>query len=146
MAHKTLVGGTVYEIKGGRTLVGGTGYDIKKGRTLVGGTGYDISFAKEPVIVNITGQGGKDGAQGRIMLASVTVGGQEYTSPATLEVPYGEVITLYANSVLTYAKIIIDGETVASGVNLTYEYIAQTDCTINMAKDTFNGTITVTTS
>lgn len=44
MAHKTLVGGTAYEIKGGKALVGGTAYDIKKGRTLVGGTGYDISF------------------------------------------------------------------------------------------------------
>lgn len=42
--HKTLIGGTGYEIKGGRTLVGGTGYSISKGRTLVGGTGYDIAF------------------------------------------------------------------------------------------------------
>ena len=44
MAHKTLIGGTAYEIGGGRTLIGGTGYDIAGGRTLVGGTGYDISF------------------------------------------------------------------------------------------------------
>ena len=44
MAHKTLVGGTAYEIGGGRTLVGGTGYSIDKGRTLVDGTAYDISF------------------------------------------------------------------------------------------------------
>lgn len=44
MAHKTLINGTSYDIKGGRTLIGGTGYDIKKGRTLIGGTGYDISF------------------------------------------------------------------------------------------------------
>lgn len=42
--HKTLIGGTGYEAKGGRTLIGGTGYSIKKGRTLIGGTGYDISF------------------------------------------------------------------------------------------------------
>lgn len=44
MAHKSLVGGTAYDITGGRTLVGGTGYSISKGRTLVGGTGYDIAF------------------------------------------------------------------------------------------------------
>ena len=44
MAHKTLVGGTAYGIKGGKALVGGTAYGIKKGRTLVGGTGYDIKF------------------------------------------------------------------------------------------------------
>lgn len=45
MAHKTLIGGTAYEIKGGRDLIGGTGYSIKKGRTLIGGAGYDITFA-----------------------------------------------------------------------------------------------------
>ena len=42
--HKTLIGGTGYEISGGRTLVDGTGYSVSKGRTLVGGTGYDIAF------------------------------------------------------------------------------------------------------
>ena len=44
MAHKTLINGTVYEVKGGKCLVGGTSYDIKKGRTLIGGTGWDIKF------------------------------------------------------------------------------------------------------
>lgn len=44
MAHKSKIGGTTYEIGGGKVLVGGTGYSIDKGRTLVGGTGYDISF------------------------------------------------------------------------------------------------------
>jgi hypothetical protein len=54
--HKTLVNGTVYEVKGGKCLVNGTGYDIKKGRTLIGGTGYDISFAPsyDPVFANNT--------------------------------------------------------------------------------------------
>lgn len=44
MAHKTRVGGTAYEIKGGKTRVGGTGYSIGKGKTRVGGTAYSISF------------------------------------------------------------------------------------------------------
>lgn len=44
MSHKTLVNGTVHEMKGGKCLVNGTSYDIKKGRTLIGGTGYDITF------------------------------------------------------------------------------------------------------
>lgn len=43
-AHKTLVDGTAYEVKGGKCLVNGTVYSIKKGRTLIGGTGYDIAF------------------------------------------------------------------------------------------------------
>ena len=45
MAHKTLVNGTAYEVKGGKCLVNGTVYSIKNGRTLIGGTGYDITFA-----------------------------------------------------------------------------------------------------
>lgn len=46
MGHKTLVGGTAYDISGGKVVVGGTAYGIKKGRTLVDGTGHDISFIK----------------------------------------------------------------------------------------------------
>lgn len=44
MAHKTLVVGTAYDVKGGKSLVGGTGYSIQRGRTLIGGTGYGINF------------------------------------------------------------------------------------------------------
>lgn len=55
-AHKTLVNGTVYEVKGGKCLVNGTVYNILKGRTLIGGTGYDITFAPsyDPVFANNT--------------------------------------------------------------------------------------------
>lgn len=42
--HKTLINGTVYEVKGGKCMVNGTVYNILKGRTLIGGTGYDINF------------------------------------------------------------------------------------------------------
>ena len=51
MAHKTLVNGTVYEVKGGKCMVGGTVYSINKGRTLIGGTGYDITFGPPPMPV-----------------------------------------------------------------------------------------------
>lgn len=44
-AHKTLINGTAYTVKGGKCMVGGTVYNILKGRTLIGGTGYDITFA-----------------------------------------------------------------------------------------------------
>lgn len=55
-AHKTLVNGTAYEVKGGKCMVGGTVYNILKGRTLIGGTGYDITFAPpyDPVFANNT--------------------------------------------------------------------------------------------
>lgn len=45
MAHKTLIDGTAYAVKGGRELIGGTGYAKKKGRVLLNGTGYDIPFS-----------------------------------------------------------------------------------------------------
>ena len=52
MAHKTLVNGTAYEVKGGKCLVNGTAYSIKKGKTLVGGTGYDIAFGSKTWLIN----------------------------------------------------------------------------------------------
>ena len=58
MAHKTLVNGTAYEVKGGKCLVNGTAYSIKNGRTLIGGAGYDITFAPtyDSVFANNTWQ------------------------------------------------------------------------------------------
>ena len=50
MAHKTLVNGTAYEVKGGKCLVNGTAYSIKKGRTLINGTGEDIVFSSVPIL------------------------------------------------------------------------------------------------
>ncbi len=44
MAHKTLIGGTAYEISGGKTLISGTVYDITGGKTLIDGTAYEIGF------------------------------------------------------------------------------------------------------
>lgn len=52
MGHKTLIGGTAYQISGGKTLVGGTAYSIKNGKTLIGGTAYEVGFAKP--MVNVT--------------------------------------------------------------------------------------------
>lgn len=43
-AHKTLINGTAYTVKGGKCMVNGTVYNILKGRTLINGTGWDITF------------------------------------------------------------------------------------------------------
>lgn len=55
-AHKTLINGTSYTVKGGKCMVNGTVYNIKKGRTLINGTGYDITFkpSYDPVFANNT--------------------------------------------------------------------------------------------
>ena len=52
MAHKTLISGTAYEVKGGKCLVNGTSYDIKKGRTIINGTGKDIVFSSASPILD----------------------------------------------------------------------------------------------
>ena len=44
MAHKTLIDGTAYTVKGGRDLIAGTGYAKKQGKTLIDGTEHAISF------------------------------------------------------------------------------------------------------
>lgn len=54
MAHKTLIGGTAYEIKGGRDLIGGTGYSKKNGKVPIDGTAYDIPFSKGIPLNTIT--------------------------------------------------------------------------------------------
>lgn len=43
-AHKTLINGTAYTVKGGKCMINGTVYNILKGRTLIGGTGYDVAL------------------------------------------------------------------------------------------------------
>ena len=52
--HKTLIGGTAYEVKSGKCLIDGTAYAVQKGRTLINGTGYDIALASlyDPVFAN----------------------------------------------------------------------------------------------
>lgn len=47
MGHKSLIGGTAYEITGGKTLIDGTAYSIAGGRTLVDGTAYNVSFGSK---------------------------------------------------------------------------------------------------
>lgn len=54
MAHKTLISGTAYDVKGGRDLIGGTGYDCKAGKTLIGGTAFTVPFSKGIPLNTIT--------------------------------------------------------------------------------------------
>lgn len=53
MGHKTLIGGTAYEITGGKTLVDGTAYSIKNGKTLVDGTAYEVGFEKYEEVLHL---------------------------------------------------------------------------------------------
>lgn len=149
MAHKTLVGGTAYDTKGGRCLVNGTGYSIKKGRTLVGGTGYDIGF--DPTIIALTITGTGDSSRGY-----VTIGGNKYYSATSnIEVIAGDTITfgVYGYSDFYSGKVTIDGSTVitaASDGTKTYAWTVPqgiSAVTVAFTKGGMNSyTITVTTS
>ena len=77
MAHKALIGGTAYNITGGKSLVSGTSYNITSGRTLVGGTRYDIMFGPPYAAMlysdgNMVFQIGTDVEEGKTLVASYT--------------------------------------------------------------------------
>ena len=54
MAHKTLISGTAYDVKGGRDLIGGTSYSKKNGKVPIDGTAYAIPFSKGIPLNTIT--------------------------------------------------------------------------------------------
>ena len=54
MAHKTLIGGTAYTIKGGKDLINGTSYAKKQGKTLVAGTKMSIPFSSGIPLSTVT--------------------------------------------------------------------------------------------
>ena len=75
MAHKALIGGTAYNIIGGKSLVSGTSYNITSGRTMVGGTGYNIMFAPPKAAMlysdgNMVFQIGTDVEEGKTLVGS----------------------------------------------------------------------------
>lgn len=93
MAHKVLIDGTAYEIKGGKTRVGGTAYAIKAGRTRVNATGYDISFSGVlRASCSIYVASGSDEYK-----VTISVNGKTYTqiygsdgTPQTVDIPVSE--------------------------------------------------------
>lgn len=89
MAHKALIGGTAYEISGGKALVGGTAYSIDKGKTLVGGTAYEVGFGPPMVTITITGSGNG--------VADIVINGEWYNESATIEVPVGTIVQCYTS-------------------------------------------------
>lgn len=133
MAHKTLIGGTAYEIKGGRDLIGGTGYEKKQGKTLVNGTARAISFAPEEYILTIIG--GNTGTTG----AYVTYAGTKYGS-GTLRIPIGASVNIVVGySQMSYANVTLTGAGTLTNLDSTssskrYKYTPARDATIQFEK------------
>lgn len=120
MAHKTLIGGTAYTIKGGKDLIAGTSYAKKQGKTLVAGTAQTIAFSKK-IKVTITGAGNTS-------LAYVTYKGTKYISATTLEADVGETITLGARGLYGSTSVTVEGKTFSS----PYEYTLHADVNIEL--------------
>jgi hypothetical protein len=169
MAHKALIGGTEYAVKGGRTLVSGTGYKVQVGMSLVGGTGYKVKFSPLP-LVTITGVGLEDhhevnigGTVEKNYGGSWIVGGTTYISETSdIEVEPGSTICFTITSVqqmmvggYVTVKVTIDGNVVCSaedGKTEHYQWTVPegiTSILIELPKQRptfmYNG-ITVTTS
>lgn len=132
MAHKTMIGGTAYEIGGGNTLINGTGYSIDKGKTLVGGTAYEVGF-DAPITIRIT----KDFMSGNTV-AYCTINGKQYkagdslsaSTTHTVSVPVGTVVSCLCSrngwgDANTPTTISVNGTNIISTYekgNYTYDY------------------------
>ena len=144
MAHKTLISGTAYTVKGGRDLIAGTGYAKKQGKTLIDGTVYKIGFGHS-CIIEITAVNGNASA-------TVTINGIKYSAAATLEVESGTEIECIAEGARnTFGKITVDGNVVAQGswsnIHAIYTYLVETDTQIYLNGSVFGRTseINITT-
>lgn len=127
MAHKPLIGGTAYEIVGGKDLIGGTVYEKDHGKTLVGGTVYEVGFAK---MVTITLLGSV--SSWAINANHVVHNGTTYTSLGTFEAAVGDTITVHAGGAATASSIYLNGTQVASGIHCDYQYIVGGNATIEV--------------
>lgn len=149
MAHKTLIGGTAYEVSGGKTRIGGTAYSIKNGKTLVNGTSYDISFI--PIVTISTSLFSNE---------KCVINGTTYDSSTLgtfgsveLELPIGTIITCEIKGTMLNTKastITVDGVVVVEIPKNTldtksYNYIVNGDTTIKLNGSAYGGSIIITT-
>lgn len=136
MAHKTLIGGTAYEIKGGRDMIDGTGYDKKQGKTLVNGTARAISFAPTEYVLTISG--GNTVSPG----AYVTYAGTKYAR-GTLRIPVGGNVRVSVGyNQIDGANVTLTGAGTLTKVDATssegraYKYTPAGNATIAFSKRT----------
>lgn len=92
MAHKSLIGGTVYEKYGGTDLIDGTVYAKNYGKTLVGGTVYEVGFAKPMALVKIDTYYSSENS-----FWYVTIDGVNHSVSGVFEVPIGTQIYCYTS-------------------------------------------------
>lgn len=159
MAHKTLIGGTAYEITGGKTLVNGTAYNIKSGKTLVGGTAYEVGFGPAIATITVSSSCSSSAKAKEIYITlSPIVPGTDIVTTQTVdaddaesrdlvyEVPIGSIITCDAKSggVDGYG-VYVNGEFVSSR-NYNYTVVGNANISIKAKyiNSSTNGYIKIT--
>lgn len=148
MAHKSLIGGTAYEITGGKTLVDGTAYEIEKGRALVDGTALEIVFSNGATVI-VTSSVSDTSDQNH---CSLYINGEEKTDWKTGYWTYENVTSVSVSAKHSYkgagyTKINLDGETVAKSTigvmeTISYEFTPETP-TVNIDYSGENGKYTI---
>ena len=122
MGHKTIVGGTQYNVKKGKALVGGTEYSVKKGKTLVDGTVYEVGFVKPVVTIMLRGD---------FSYSGVRYNGVYYSSPTTFTANVGDEIFVESYG-YTDSPIYLNGTLVANEPSETeYYYTVVSDTVID---------------
>ena len=145
MAHKALIGGTAYEISGGKTLIGGTAYSIDKGKTLVGGTAYEVGFGLPTVILKLDAVFGYnlpvgygDDVSTYCFYTTPTGERGNLTSEGSYEFPIGTTISIdmeYGSRKIGMAVYLNDEEVAYSNNYLSYNHTLTTNITISQLFD-----------
>ncbi|MBR3999972.1 MAG: hypothetical protein IKI93_16700 [Clostridia bacterium] len=124
MAHKDMIGGTVYEVDHGKDRIGGTVYEIDHGKDLIGGTVYEVGFGV-PCTVTILAYGVSP-----VGNANVTIDGQTYSAKG-ISVPPNQnnpmviaELIVQSGTVMSCSALVPSGTTASWGVSLNGTTVA----------------------
>lgn len=143
MGQKVEVGGTGYDLKGGKPLIGGTAYTIKKGRTLKDGTGYDVKLAKDTYTVTFTFENQSYESEYPDGYAELYYDSEKIERGTVFEVRKGSSVTFKSKSgyLYSYIWLSVDGgsmEAVAEDASYgeaSYNYVISGNCSIKLVYD-----------
>ena len=121
MAHKTLIGGTAYEVSGGKTLIGGTA--------------YEVGFGKMVTITIVNGNATNPDK------AYISIDGQVYdgSTEHTITVPVGTIVKCYASN-----NVQLNGNLVGSTAQVTYEHEITTNTEFEIISNSYVGWVYIT--
>lgn len=149
MSHFVNIGGTEYEVIGGRTLVDGTEREILLGKTLIDGTECDIPFK---IKVTINFDSSTTSGHGYIKVDGQTYNFDDQSDGSlTVRVPYGSEIyayvgyNTYGSSYIYHNGTMVAGQGIgAYPYELSYSFNATSDIDITFRMSVTAGTSTTT--